>query len=433
MLRLSALGFCLLSVTVAVADDWPQFRGKNRDGISPEKGLLAKWPEGGPKLLWQNKDLGLGFSSVAVVKDTIYTLGTKGEDEVVFALDAKTGKELWSVKIGPIFTFKGNVWGDGPRGTPTLDGSLLFALGGQGDLVALDVTKKGAELWRKNLINDFDGKMMTEWGYSESPLVDGDQVLVTPGGKKGLMVALDKKTGKLIWQSTEVPHAAPYSSAVVANINDTKHYVQLSFDEATGGYVSGIDAKTGKKLWQEPIFKGSSYAVCPTPIVDGKMVYVTSGYGGGCHTFEVGPEFKTTELIKVKANQKKMKNTHGGVVLVDGKIYGHTENNRWMCQDMKTGKVVWDDGDTLQTGSGTVIAADGMLYLYTEGGEVGLAKATPEGEGLSLVSQFKLPELSKYPQSRQTSRSSKAWNPLAIGDGKLYVRDCEFLYCYAIK
>lgn len=198
MLRLSALGFCLLSVTVAVADDWPQFRGKNRDGISPEKGLLAKWPEGGPKLLWQNKDLGLGFSSVAVVKDTIYTLGTKGEDEVVFALDAKTGKELWTAKIGPIFTFKGNVWGDGPRGTPTLDGNLLFALGGQGDLVALDVTKKGAELWRKNLINDFDGKMMTEWGYSESPLVDGDQVLVTPGGKKGLMVALDKKTGKLI-------------------------------------------------------------------------------------------------------------------------------------------------------------------------------------------------------------------------------------------
>lgn len=432
MVRSFALGLFLLSASFIWADDWPQWRGLKRDGVSPEKGFLAKWPDGGPKLLWQIDKLGLGWSSVAVVGDKIYTLGTKGDDEVIFALDAGSGKELWSAKIGPLYTFKGNTWGDGPRGTPTVAGNLLFALGAQGEFICVDVTKNGAELWRKNLIKDFDGEMMSEWGYSESPLVDGERVIVTPGGKKGLMVALDVKTGSLIWQSSDIAQKAPYSSAMIADINGVKQYVQLGYVPRTGGFANGIDAKSGKQVWQAETFKGNNLAVCPTPVVQGNLVYVTAGYGGGCHTFEIGPGGKVQDLFK-KAAQNKVRSVHGGVVLIDGKIYGHTDPGRWICQDLKTGKVEWDDGEALASASGTLIAADGMLYLYSEEGEVGLAKATPQGGALSLVSQFKLPQLSKYPKSRPTSTQSRAWNHPAIADGKLYLRDCEYLYCYVIK
>lgn len=430
MNRLATLGLLILVASPLAAGDWPQFRGPNRDGVSTEKGLLKQWPKEGPKLLWTIKDAGLGFSSIAIRDGKLYTLGTRDDLEAVLVYDAATAKLEWAAKIGPIYTFQGNVWGDGPRGTPTLDGDLLVALGGQGDLVAFDLTTK-AEIWRKNLIKDFGGDMMTEWGYSESPLVFGDLVVVTPGGKKGLVVALNKKTGALVWQSAAVPQQAPYSSVVSATINGVPQFVQLSFDQAVGGFVNGLEAKSGKLLWQGQIFKGSSYAACPTPIVKDNLVYVTTGYGGGCHTFEIDADFKAKDQFKL-ADQKKMKNTHGGVVMVDGKIYGHSEGLGWVCQDFKTGKLGWNDRTTLETKSGSTIAADGMLYLYTEEGTVGLATATPKGEGLEVVSEFKLPQLSNYPKTRATSRQSKAWSNPTIANGKLYIRDCEYIYCYDI-
>lgn len=431
MIRMVSVGCLLAWIPLALAADWPQFRGPGRDGVSSETGLLKSWPETGPKLLWSTKDAGLGFGSIAVRDGVLYTVGTRGNDEALLVLDAKNGKEIWSAPIGPIFTFEGNVWGDGPRSTPTLDGDFLYVLGAQGDLVCFDLGKKAA-VWRKNLIKDFDGMMMTEWGYSESPLVDGDKVIVTPGGKKGAMVALDKATGKQIWQSSELPHKAPYSSVMPAEIHKTRQYVQLTFEPNVGGFVSGFDAKSGKVLWKAPIFKGDSYAAAPTPIVQGNNVYVTTGYGGGCHNFEIAPDWSTKDLFS-KIDQKKMKNTHGGVVLVDGKIYGHSEGLGWVCQDFKTGKLAWNDRDTLDTKSGSLIAADGMIYVYTEDGVAALAKATPEGERLTVVSEFKLPELSTYPKTRPTSRQSKAWSNPALSDGKLYLRDCEFIYCYDVR
>jgi outer membrane protein assembly factor BamB len=431
MKRLVALGLMVLFGSTVAAGDWPQWRGPKRDGVSTETGLLKEWPKDGPKLVWKYPDAGLGFSAVAIRDGLLYTLGSRQDDEVVLVLDAATGKELWTAKIGPVYTFQGNVWGDGPRSTPTLDGDRLFALGAQGDLVAIDLTKK-AEIWRKNLIKDFGGVMMTEWGYSESPLVVGDMVLVTPGGKKGLVVGLDKKTGALLWQSSEVAHKAPYSSIMPATIHGVPQLIQLSFQEPAGGFVDSFDAKTGKLLWQAPIFKGSNYAICPTPIVKDNLVYITAGYGGGCHTFEIDDKFKVKDLFS-KAAQKKVKNTHGGVVLVDGKIYGHSERNGWVCQDLKTGAMDWEDNVTFETKSGSILAADGMLYLYGEEGNVALAKATPEGPTLSVVSEFKLPELSKYPKMRDTSRQSKAWSHPVIANGKLIIRDCEFIYCYDVK
>jgi outer membrane protein assembly factor BamB len=434
MTRLAAFAVSLLAASTLAAADWPQFRGPNRNGITSEKGLLAKWPDGGPKLAWKYTKAGLGFSSFAIRDGKLYTLGTKGDDEIVLALDAdKGGEALWTAKIGPLFTFKGNVWGDGPRSTPTLDGDLLFALGGDGDLVCVNLAKNGAEVWRKNLSKDFDGSMMSEWGYSESPLVDGDHVIVTPGGKKGLMVALDKKTGKLVWSSAAVTHSAPYSSAVAADINGARQYVQLSYIEGTGSFVNGIAAKDGKLLWQATLSKSGSTYLAPTPVVAGNLVYVTYGESGnaGCRLYEIGDGFKVKELYAPAIQNKGMKNTLGSVVLIDGHIYGHSLAIGWVCQELKSGKIVWNDKNQLETKSAATLAAGDMLYLFTQDGDVGLVKASPKK--FDLVGAFKLPQLSEYTKSRPTSSSSKVWNPPAIANGKLYLRDCELIFCYEIK
>lgn len=426
---LSAL--LLVCTSLAHADDWPQFRGPDRTGISKETGLLKSWPKDGPPLVWSFKEAGLGFSSCAIVDGALYTLGTRGEDEVVLALDAKSGKELWTAKIGPIFTFSGNTWGDGPRSTPTVDGSVLYALGGQGELLCLDISQKGKEVWRKNLIKDFGGEMMTEWGYSESPLVDGDKLICTPGGPRGTLACLDKKTGALVWQSKDLTHKAPYSAPIVTQIHGQKVYIQNSYvDENTGGFNNGFDAKTGKLLWSYSIFKHHSYAIAPTPIVKDNLVYVTSGYGGGCHLLEVDPEFKVKDLYSKKA-QKAVKNTHGGVVLIDGHIYGHTEPKAWVCQEMKSGAIAWFERDKFPCSSGTLIAAEGKLYLYTDEGEVALVEADPKA--FNEISSFKIPELSKYPQMRGTSRSSRVWNHPVIANGFLFLRDNELIFCYDIR
>jgi outer membrane protein assembly factor BamB len=418
------------------ADDWPQWRGPNRNGISQEKGLQKTWPKDGPKLLWTYKQADLGFSAPAVVGDTLYFLGTRNDkDEVVIALDANKGTELWTATIGPMFTFEGNVWGDGPRSTPIVDGNILYVLGGQGDLVCLDRMAKGKEIWRVNMIKDLGGEMMPRsdynWGYSESPLVDGDLVLCTPGSTKGTVAALDKKTGKVQWRSTELTKKAPYSSIMAADIHGVRQYIQNSYDNE-GGYVSGIAAKDGKVLWTMPIFKGDSFAIVPTPIIKGNLVYITSGYGGGCHLFEIDKDMKAKDLYP-KSAQKRVKNTHGGVVLVGDHVYGHTERNSWFCQEFMTGKLspAWEENNSLETNSGAITSAEGMLYLLSEEGEVVLVEADPQQ--FKETGRFKLPEASKYPKTRTTSRSSRVWTHPVIANGRLYLRDHEFLFCYDIR
>ncbi len=431
MARLIALAISLILASRSVADDWPQWRGPKRDGVSQEKGLLAKWPDAGPKLAWKFDKAGLGFSSFAIRDGKLYTLGSRGDEEIVLALDAANGAELWTAKIGPIFTYKANNWGDGPRSTPTLDGNLLFVLGGQGEFVCVDLVKNGAEVWRKNLIKDLDGVVMSDWGYTESPLVDGDRVVVTPGGKSGLMAALDKKTGAPIWRSTAVTHKAPYSSMVAAEINGTRQYIQFSYAKSSV-FVNGIAANDGKLLWQSLAYDGVATYVCPTPIVADNIVYVTYSENGpgACHAFAIDKDFQPKDLYGVK-EQKTLKNSLGGVVLVDGKVYGHSGSGL-VCQDLKTGKTVWSERNVLdETRSAAILAADGMLYLLSQEGTVALAKATPKE--FELVSEFNLPQLSAYTKTRPTSIYSKVWNHPAIANGRLYVRDCELIYCYEVK
>ena len=432
---------CLLIGSFAQADDWPQFRGPDRTGVTAEKGLLKTWPKGGPTLAWTFKDAGIGFSSMSVSKGVVYTLGTdtKFADEYVIALDEKTGKELWRLKIGPIATLRGNhFWGDGPRSTPTIDGGFLYALGSQSELVCVDTAKK-AVVWQKNLIKELGGKLMEAegypdgWGYSESPLIDGNLLLCTPGGPKGTVAALDKTTGKVEWRSVGLTNNASYTSPVVAEIHGVRQYIQTSYDNTNNqeaGFVSGIEAKTGKVLWTGNIFKQSSYAIASTPIVKGDLVYVSSGYGGGCHLFEINQKNDAATEQYAKKTFKKVKNTHGSMVRIGDYLYGHSEPNLWVCQEMKTGNVEWSDNLTLKGASGSITAAEGKLYLYSEEGEVGLVDADPKG--FNLVSSLMLPLRSKVPQELPRSRGAKTWAYPVIANGHLYLRDHEYIFAFKI-
>ncbi len=422
-----------LVASLAAADDWPQFRGPRRDGVSTEKGLLRSWPKGGPKLMWSFKNAGLGFSSLAIANGKLYTMGTRDKDDIVLCLDAVKGTELWTAKVGPIFTFKGNEWGDGPRSTPTVDSNHLYALGGQGDLVCFDISgKQPKEVWRKNMVKDLGGKLMFHtfsWGYCESPLVDGKLLVCTPGGAQGTLAALDKMTGAVVWRSTDLKQAAPYSSIMPAAINGERQYVQASYDNASpAGYLNAVAGKDGKLLWSQKTVPSEIFNIACPPIVKGNLVYQTTYEG--CHLFEIGPGNKATEKYK-RPSQRVMKVNHGGAVLVGDAVYGYGSTRGWVCQEFKTGKLKWDENDFSGQKSGSTIAGGDLLYLYTDDGDVGLAKAGP-GEW-SLVSTFTIPARSKLQKSRPTGRASGVWPYPAIANGYLYLRDAELIFCYDIR
>jgi outer membrane protein assembly factor BamB len=434
-LLLVGVGLPVLCLS-ALAADWPQFRGPDRTGVSKETGLLKTWPKNGPPLAWKYDKLGVGYSGPAIVGDRVYILGGLNETEYVIALDVKGGKvsEAWKTKVGPLFSYQN--WGDGPRSTPTVDGKLLFALGGHGTLVCVE-TDKGKELWRKDLAKDLGGEMMSEWGYSESPLVDGDLVIVTPGGEKGTLAALKKATGEVVWRSKELTNKAPYSSVVVTDAGGVRQYVQTSYiSDEKGGVVSGVRAKDGKLLWTHPFHEGDSYAIVPTPIVKDNLVYVTAGYGWGSRLIELkvaaNGAVEAKELYTSKKQQRGLVNNHGGAVLVGDHVYGHSESRGWVCQELKTGKVAWDERNQLAVvKGGSVVAADGRIYLYTDEGNVGLIKAT--AEGWQEAGTFEIPEKSKLRQTLPTFQSSGVWTHPVIANGRLYLRDQELLFCFDIR
>lgn len=410
------LSLCASFTLPTLAGDWPQWRGPKRDGVSTETGLLKKWPAAGPPLLWRATGLGAGYSGVAVVGGRIFTCGDKGEASAVLAFEEKTGKPLWSARLGR----PGGGGGyPGPRCTPTVDGGLVYALGQHGDLVCVEATS-GKEVWRKNLSKDFGGRMMSGWGYAESPLVDGPKVVVTPGGSKGAIVALDKKTGEVLWQSQEVTDAATYASLVPAEIGGVRQYVQLLHVGDKQGCVVGVAAADGRLLWRGP--RPSETAVIPTPTVSGNRVFVTSSYSVGCcNLFQIsktGDGFKASEIY----SNKNLVNHHGGVVLVNGHLYGHSESQgrAWVCLEFQTGRTVWSDKSV---GKGSVLYADGHLYLRSEGdkGTLALVEATPSG--------YK--EKSRFDQPDRTRLRS--WPHPVIANGALYIRDQDLLLCYDVK
>lgn len=398
----------LLTATLAPAADWPQWRGANRDDISAETGLLKKWPASGPKKVWMFDDAGLGYSGYSIVGDTLYTMGARDAVEFVIAVDVTTGKEKWSTEAGPLYT---NGWGDGPRSTPTIDGDHLYTIAGRGNLVCL-ATATGKKVWEVSMTDDLGGKLQS-WGYTESPIIEGDLVVCTPGGSEGTLAAFDKKSGKKKWQTKDWTDNAQYSSIIGVTHNGGRQLIQLTMQT-----LAGVDPSNGKVLWTSE-FPGKT-AVIPTPIFKDGQVFVAAGYGVGCQSVKIGSGNKVEKLYE----NTNMVNHHGGVVLVGDHLYGFSDKGGWTCMELKTGEVVWADKSAKK---GAIHYADGMLYLLEEdSGTVILIEASPKGwneKGRFVIE----------PQTTQRNPKGKVWTHPVVANGKLYLRDQELLFCFDVK
>jgi outer membrane protein assembly factor BamB len=434
-LRLLSASLLVLSLCACgslEAADWPQWRGPDRNDISKETGLLKKWPKQGPPLLWTYKNAGTGYSGPAIVGDRLYSMGARGDAEYVFALDLRdvqdgSPRELWAVKIGPAFTWDSNNWNRGPSATPSVDGDLLFALGGFGDFVCVE-TATGKEVWRKSMTKDLGGAVNNiggspetiGWGYAWSALVDGEQVICVPGGSQGMLAAFNKKTGDVIWRCKELPDQATYSSPIAAEVGGIRQYIQV----ANRG-VAGVDARNGKLLWFYERKPAYNDVVIDTPIFHDNHVFITVGFSEGCDLIKLTPEGSAIKADKVYSN-KNMVNRQGGAVLVGERLYGYSDNKGWVCLDFKTGKPLWMDRRKLNS-DGSLTFADRHLYCY--GDKDGTAVLLEPDAG-----QWKEDGRTKIPTESQLRKSSgKIWTHPVVANGRLYLRDQELLFCYDVK
>jgi outer membrane protein assembly factor BamB len=398
-----------------LAASWPQWRGPQRDGTSKEGGLLQQWPAEGPKLLWQLTDIGDGYSTPAVVGNRIYVLSNEGMDnEFVQALDVEDGQQIWAQRIGKVGLPDQEPKYPGSRSTPTIDGDLIYALGSDGDLACLE-TATGRIRWQKNVRNEFGGKYGS-WAYAESPLVDGDVVVCTPGGEEATLVALNKLTGELV-RKFPVPggEKAGYASIVMANIGGIKQYVQF-----LGNGLVGVDAQTGKFLWRYDHTAQGSPANIPTPIVRGNFVYSASGRAGG-GLVEISSNGETFETKELYFGQK-FPRAIGGAVLVGDYLYG-TSGPTMVCVEFETGDIVWTQARAVAPAS--LCFADGCLYLHGEtNGELALVEASPE--------EYR--ERGRFTPPNQPERGRPdAWTYPVVADGRLYIRDHGRLWCYDVR
>jgi outer membrane protein assembly factor BamB len=415
-------GLFVVPLTLA-ADDWHQWRGVARDGKSTDTGLLDQWPEGGPPLVWRAEGLGLGYSSVAVADGKIFTLGDVEDDELLFAVSDADGKTLWSHRVGP--ANKGSYGGS--RSTPTVDGKRVYALGSDGDLVAVSATD-GKEIWRLNIASAFGGEMMIaggkhNWRFSESPLIDGKKLIVTPGARAAALVALDKNDGKEIWRS-EIPDlgergvdGAAYSSIVVSEGAGIRQYVQL-----IGRGLIGVEASTGKFLWGYNRV-ANHVANCSTPLVDGDYVFASTGYGTGAGMVRLrkdGDRVAADEIYFVAGDT--MQNHHGGMVLHNGVVYSGTGHKKGfpLALDMKSGEVKWGPIRNAGTNSAAVSFADGRLYFRYEDGLMVLIEAN--SKKYIEAGSFMIPDV-----------KSHSWSAPVISGGKLYLKEQDHMLCYDLR
>ncbi len=391
------------------AADWPQWRGPDRTGVSQETGLMKEWPASGPKLMWKATGLGAGHSTPSIAKGKVYGMGLRGNDEVVWALDVKTGTELWHARVAGPGELQAMQGGVGPRSTPTTDGDHAYAIGVMGDLVCVN-TENGKVVWKKSLVGDFGGRVPT-WGYCESPLVDGDKVIVTPGGSNTI-VALNKNTGATIWKSNiESGNSAAYSSAIQATVGGQKQYIQF-----IGGGVVGVTAKDGTMQWRYDAPANRNQINCSTAIFRDNCVFAASSYGNGGGMAKVtggSGGYTATQVYFTK----EMKNHHGGVVLVGNYLYGFDENNL-TCIDFATGTTKWSNRSV---GKGSVMYADGMIYARSERGPMAIVEANPE----------KYVEHGRFEQPNRSNDPS--WPYPSIANKRLYLRDQDVLLCYDIS
>jgi outer membrane protein assembly factor BamB len=405
----------LSTALTAGASDWPQWRGPQRNGLSSEAGLLKEWPTDGPTLRWKVADVGSGYSTPAVVADRLYLLANEGlDDEFVRALSVKDGKRAWSTRLGKVGHPQQKPNFPAARSTPTVEGEFLYALGSDGDLACLEIGT-GKVRWQKNLRADFGGKP-GEWAYSESPLIDGDALVCTPGGSEATLVALNKATGALIWKCA-LPGGdeAAYASAITVGIGGVKQYVQL----VQKGLV-GVEAKTGRFLWRydKPISRYG--ANIPTPVASDESIYAASaGTGGGVVKFKVKDGSVEPEQVYFES---KLPTAIGGTVKVGDFLYG-TTTEALLCTEFATGKIMWE---ARALGAASLCYADGRLYLHGENGGVALVEPGPDA--YRERGRFTPAE-----QPKHGNEMEKAWAYPVIANGQLYIRDHGTLWCYDVK
>ncbi len=411
MVRIGRLPFVTGVVVLALstvvsnraADDWPQWRGLKRDGHSPERGLLKTWPAGGPPLAWQAKGAGEGYSSFATANGRLFTLGARGDREFVIAFDMATGKEVWATPHGRRF---GNDRGDGPRGTPTIDGNRIYAFGASGDLTVLDPAS-GKVFWTVNVLQKFGGSNIT-WGLSESPLVLEDRVLVNAGGPNASIVALNKKDGSVLWKSQS--DQAGYSSAVLQEAGGIRQAIFF-----TGQRALGVDVASGRLLWSySQVANGT--ANIATPIVRGNRVFLSSDYGTGAALLELIPGDGGSMRAREVYFTREMRNHHASSVLVGDYLYGFS-GAILTAMRFDSGQVAWRDRSV---GKGSLVFADDRLYLFSENGVVGLAEPNPEAyreHGRFQIRAGRLP----------------TWAHPVVSGGKLFLRDQDAIYAYDVR
>ncbi|MEM7312773.1 MAG: PQQ-binding-like beta-propeller repeat protein [Planctomycetota bacterium] len=412
------------------ADDWPQIQGASRNNISAETGLLEEWPDSGPALVWKFENAGYGYSSPTIAKGRIYLTGGRDGKAELFCLNADDGKELWSLPLNEkSFDFKGNSWGAGPRAAVTVDGDSVYAVAGDGQLVC--ATTDGKLKWQLDIVKDLGGSIRSVdagepdtygWGFCWGPIVDGDHLICTPGSAdgEGLVVALNKKDGKVVWRSEELDEEATYASPIVASIEGVRQYVVM-----TQLGVASVAAKDGKLLWYFERSRPYSDVVIPTPVCHDNYVYASTG--DGCDLIKVTKDGDGKFSAESVYKSRNMKNSIGGFVLHNDHIFGTSERRGWVCQDFMTGKIAWYQRANKSVGDGSLILADGHLYLYGEKtAEVSLIEASTEK--WSEKGRFALPAASKNPPA-----SGKNWTRPVIANGRLYLRDQELLFCYRVK
>ncbi|MDZ7315745.1 MAG: PQQ-binding-like beta-propeller repeat protein [candidate division KSB1 bacterium] len=395
--------------TCLYSADWPQFRGPFRNGISLESGLLQQWPEDGPRLLWSVENLGSGYGSAAIAKGSVYIIGEEKGVETLFAFNLQ-GRLRWKTALS-------GQWDrsyPGPRTTPTVDDDRVYAITGMGEIACVNA-KDGKIRWRLQAMEKFGGKYH-KWGISESPLIVDDKVIVTPGGALATMAALDKMSGRIIWTTKIEEETANYCSPILVERGGRKIIVTM-----LQHYLVGVDALDGKLLWKDAF---SAYQDSPKDInpvspvyVDG-LLYATSGYDDGGALYEISPDGLT---LKRLWTDKTLDVHIGGVVVVNGVIYGASwegnTNGKWIALDLKSGKVLWEHH---WINKGSIIFADGMLYLYTEKeGRVGLVRPNPKQ--FELISSFAI-----------TAGSGQHWAHPSLADGRLYIRRGNALLVYDV-
>jgi outer membrane protein assembly factor BamB len=446
---------------VVLAADWPQWQGPNRDAVSTETGLLKMWPEGGPTLAWRIEGLGGGDSAPAIVDGRLYGMSTRDGQEIVWCLSEKDGSELWATSLGEGVEQRMPQSKEGPGGTPTVSGDHLYVIGMGGRVACL--TLAGDLIWQRSLVDDFGG-MLPAWSYRESPLVDGTQVICTPGSAEALLVALHAKTGKTLWQTqgpAEEPQPEPtpppqiqrpqaqaeqgenppgerrgppfgggrgfgrgrggprsgagYYSVIIVEEAGRKQYVQL-----TAKALVGVDAADGTLLWQYKAPANPMGINCSTPLVQDGLVFAASAYGTGGGAVKLSATAEGGVAAEEVYFSPRMQNHHGGMIVVDGNLYGAHGGNEGgflTCLDFQTGEVLWRDREGPK---GAIAMADGMLYLRAEDGELLLIQPTPEK--LDVRGRFAQPD----------RRSPPAWAHPVIANGKLYIRDQDLLLCYDV-